>query len=109
MTLRLAAYELLTQGIVALGWARARLSPQHTHVRAPGRVFDHYGAEWMECCDCGLVHDIEHFPPGETCDHEGAYGMTPVGHMYAMRPDGYRYRFRVGAGASDLALDGDVR
>lgn len=100
--MRLLAYELLTQAIILLGRARTRVAPDV--VRVSSRVFDHYSIEGSECCDCGLIHDIEHFMAGQTCDHEQDDPLLrPVGHMWPLRPVGYRYRLRVGAGAPDLA------
>lgn len=99
--MRTLLYEVLTQAIVLLGRIRERLVPAERQYVVKARTFDLYAIEESVCCDCGLAHLVEHFRPGESCEHDpGA-----VGHVWPMRPDGYRYRLRAGAAAPDLAED----
>lgn len=111
---RLSLYELLTQAIVLLGTARARLMRHQRWRRAPGRVFAVYNDERWSCCDCGLEHDQIHFAPA-VCpdDHaslpEALSSLVEVAHAWPLRPAGYAYRLRVGAEPPSLATDTRAR
>lgn len=103
---RLALYELLTQGILMLAWLRERLIRWEWTSTPQGRVFDIYDGGMISCCDCGLEHRMMYFAPGESCNHQPDYGERKIiGHCYPMRPTGYQYRLRAGAGTPTLAKE----
>lgn len=110
--MRLLAYDLLTQAIILLGCLRGVVARNLSHCYPPGRVFDVYDHDSMECCDCGLVHHAEYFGPDHDCGHQSEYPpLRIVGHMFPWRPAGYRYQWRYGAGRPSLAVpsaDGQV-
>ena len=105
--MRIAAYKLLTQAILWLGWLRERLMRYQAEQVRVDRVFDTYSLESWSCCDCGLTHRFRSFtdPGAPPCNHEpDPYGLITVGHCWPIRPKGYDYRMRHGAGKPSLAV-----
>lgn len=104
--MRLLAYKLLTQAILALGNLRAWVITREWLERPKGRVFDFYSEDSQQCCDCKLVHEAKYFGPDTDCGHESGYpGFAIVGHMWPRRPVGYDYSWRKGAATPDLAKE----
>lgn len=111
--MKLAIYEILTQAIILLSWLRANLVNRGWWARPEGRVFDVTADEEWTCCDCDLRHafvalgEQPAYQSIEKCDHAPPYkGAKVIGHLYPVRPKGYRYRLRATARLSSLAVGG---
>lgn len=107
LRLRLITYEVLTQLIIWLGLLRETVMRyQYEQVRVD-RVFDVYSLESWSCCDCGLAHRFRSFSDGlEKCNHyKPDDGLETIGHAWPIRPEGYAYMLRNGAGTPSLAKD----
>lgn len=110
MRWRLWIYEALTQAIIWLGWLRELAIPYEggwVWKQRRDRTFDLYAPERWTCCDCGAMHHCQYFveaPESVACHHiQPAPGLRPIGHCFPVRPSGYGYRLRLGAGAPSLA------
>ncbi len=87
---RLWLYEILSQMIVLLGWARERISrskwmratrkDRTFHVSLEPFTDQNYWEYW-DCCDCGLQHKV--------------YRQQKELILWPIRPKSYRYRLRL--------------
>jgi len=106
---RLLIYKLLTQGIIWLGLLRDKVQMGLWLEKREDRTFDLYHNECWICCDCGAIHYSIYFGPEHDCGHEPLHKrMTIVGHTWPMRPKGYDYSLRRGAGKPSLAGSGNA-